>query len=87
MACRPQLARDLQLCPELPHDFAHPQSLCPRPRLRYVEAPPAMKQTAETDSTTSRPAVNPLQARTFGIWTLTSAFIRLYASYHISNKP
>ncbi|GAA5903491.1 Erg28p [Sporobolomyces salmoneus] len=31
--------------------------------------------------------INPLQARTFGIWTLTSAFIRLYASYHISNKP
>ncbi|GAA5953268.1 hypothetical protein JCM3765_007458 [Sporobolomyces pararoseus] len=31
--------------------------------------------------------INPLQARTFGIWTLTSAFIRLYASYHITNKP
>ncbi|GAA5880493.1 hypothetical protein JCM16303_005405 [Sporobolomyces ruberrimus] len=31
--------------------------------------------------------INPLQARTFGIWTLTSAFIRLYASYNISNKP
>ncbi|GAA6014155.1 hypothetical protein JCM11491_004122 [Sporobolomyces phaffii] len=31
--------------------------------------------------------INPLQARTFGIWTLTSAFIRLYASYHVSNKP
>ncbi|BGP41003.1 hypothetical protein JCM10449v2_004970 [Rhodotorula kratochvilovae] len=32
-------------------------------------------------------SVNPLQARLFGIWTLTSAAVRLYASYHLSLKP
>ncbi|RPD61086.1 Erg28-like protein [Lentinus tigrinus ALCF2SS1-7] len=30
--------------------------------------------------------VNPVQARTFGIWTLTSAAIRFYAAYNINNK-
>ncbi|KAF5377364.1 hypothetical protein D9757_008014 [Collybiopsis confluens] len=30
--------------------------------------------------------VNPLQARAFGTWTLTSAVIRGYAAYHIHNK-
>ncbi|KAJ8293324.1 Ergosterol biosynthetic protein 28 [Rhodotorula toruloides] len=34
-----------------------------------------------------RPAVNPLQARLFGVWTLMSAFVRLYAAYHIHSKP
>ncbi|TNY18179.1 Erg28-like protein [Rhodotorula diobovata] len=32
-------------------------------------------------------SVNPLQARLFGVWTLTSALIRLYAAYHLSLKP
>ncbi|KAF9525691.1 hypothetical protein CPB83DRAFT_818248 [Crepidotus variabilis] len=31
-------------------------------------------------------SVTPLQARTFGVWTLTSAVIRLYAAYHIHDK-
>ncbi|KAJ3830179.1 hypothetical protein F5880DRAFT_1226048 [Lentinula raphanica] len=30
--------------------------------------------------------VNPLQARTFGTWTITSAVIRAYAAYHIHEK-
>ncbi|GAA5904529.1 hypothetical protein JCM5296_005475 [Sporobolomyces johnsonii] len=30
--------------------------------------------------------VNPLQARTFAVWTLMSAAVRIYASYNISNK-
>ncbi|TBU32500.1 Erg28-like protein [Dichomitus squalens] len=31
-------------------------------------------------------SVNPLQARTFAIWTLTSAVVRFYAAYNIHNK-
>ncbi|KAL7417154.1 Erg28 like protein-domain-containing protein [Mrakia frigida] len=30
--------------------------------------------------------VTPLSNRTFGIWTLVSALIRLYAAYNITNK-
>ncbi|KAI0280808.1 Erg28-like protein [Russula aff. rugulosa BPL654] len=30
--------------------------------------------------------VTPLQARTFGIWTLTASIVRLYAAYNIHNK-
>jgi len=30
--------------------------------------------------------VTPLQARTFAVWTLTSAVIRFYAAYNINNK-
>ncbi|KAI0254960.1 Erg28-like protein [Lactifluus subvellereus] len=30
--------------------------------------------------------VTPLQARTFGIWTLTASVVRLYAAYNIQNK-
>ncbi|CDO72472.1 hypothetical protein BN946_scf184980.g13 [Trametes cinnabarina] len=30
--------------------------------------------------------VNPLQSRTFAIWTLTSAVVRFYAAYNINNK-
>lgn len=29
--------------------------------------------------------VSPLQARTFGVWTLLSAIIRLFAAYHIND--
>ena len=31
--------------------------------------------------------VTPLQARTFAVWTLTSAAIRFYAAYNITTKP
>lgn len=31
-------------------------------------------------------AVTALQARTFAVWTLTSAVIRFYAAYNINNK-
>ncbi|KAH9987322.1 Erg28-like protein [Russula compacta] len=30
--------------------------------------------------------VTPLQARTFGVWTLTASVVRLYAAYNIHNK-
>ncbi|TIB71575.1 Erg28-like protein [Wallemia mellicola] len=30
--------------------------------------------------------VNPLQARTFGVWTFTSAIVRFYAAHNINNK-
>ncbi|KAJ2922403.1 hypothetical protein H1R20_g14689, partial [Candolleomyces eurysporus] len=30
--------------------------------------------------------VTPLQARTFAVWTLTSAVVRFYAAYNINNK-
>ncbi|KAK7044240.1 ergosterol biosynthesis protein [Paramarasmius palmivorus] len=33
------------------------------------------------------PLVNPLQARTFAIWTLTTSIIRGYAAYNIHLKP
>ncbi|KAF9266632.1 Erg28-like protein [Marasmius fiardii PR-910] len=33
------------------------------------------------------PLVNPLQARTFAIWTLTSTIVRGYAAYHLHLKP
>ncbi|GAO49664.1 Erg28-like protein [Saitoella complicata NRRL Y-17804] len=29
--------------------------------------------------------VTPLASRTFGTWTLTSAIVRLYAAYHLTN--
>ncbi|GAA5855304.1 hypothetical protein JCM9279_001941 [Rhodotorula babjevae] len=32
-------------------------------------------------------SVNPLQARLFGVWTLTSACVRFYAAYHVGVKP
>ncbi|KAK4057149.1 ergosterol biosynthesis protein [Microbotryomycetes sp. JL221] len=35
----------------------------------------------------AQPQVTPLQARTFAIWTLASAAIRIYAAYHIQLKP
>ncbi|THH02802.1 hypothetical protein EW026_g118 [Hermanssonia centrifuga] len=31
-------------------------------------------------------AVTPLQARTFGVWTLMSAVVRVYAAYNIHDK-
>nr|GAT60811.1 Erg28-like protein [Mycena chlorophos] len=31
-------------------------------------------------------SVTPLQARTFAVWTLTSAVVRGYAAYHLNNK-
>ena len=31
-------------------------------------------------------AVTALQARTFAVWTLTSAVVRAYAAYNINNK-
>ncbi|QRV89738.1 hypothetical protein RhiJN_17756 [Ceratobasidium sp. AG-Ba] len=30
--------------------------------------------------------VNPLQSRTFGIWTLTAAILRFYCAYNVNNK-
>lgn len=39
----------------------------------YNAVPPAQPVTA-------------LQARTFAVWTLTSAVVRVYAAYHIQNK-
>ncbi|KAJ3760445.1 hypothetical protein EV360DRAFT_93578 [Lentinula raphanica] len=41
---------------------------------------------ARTPHLVSFVAVNPLQARTFGTWTITSAVIRAYAAYHIHEK-
>ncbi|ORY63800.1 hypothetical protein BCR35DRAFT_295266 [Leucosporidium creatinivorum] len=32
-------------------------------------------------------SVNPLQARTFAVWTLASAAIRIYAAYNLELKP
>jgi hypothetical protein len=31
-------------------------------------------------------SVTALQARTFAVWTLTSAMVRAYAAYHINDK-
>ncbi|TFY69997.1 hypothetical protein EVJ58_g121 [Rhodofomes roseus] len=45
-----------------------------------------IKLTRRIYNTASQP-VTPLQARTFAIWTLTSAAIRLYAAYYINVKP
>lgn len=36
-----------------------------------------------TEPNSSVHVVNPLQSRTFGVWTLTSGLIRLYAAYNI----
>ena len=36
-------------------------------------------------ATGSAPQVTPLQSRTFGTWTFTSALVRLYAAYNIHN--
>ncbi|EJD06875.1 Erg28-like protein [Fomitiporia mediterranea MF3/22] len=32
------------------------------------------------------PVVTDLQVRTFGVWTITSAVVRFYAAYHITEK-
>lgn len=36
--------------------------------------------------TSENTPVTALQARTFAVWTLTSAVIRVYAAYNINNK-
>ncbi|KAH9964372.1 Erg28-like protein [Lactifluus volemus] len=38
------------------------------------------------DNVPKEQPVTPLQARTFGIWTLTASVVRLYAAYNIHNK-
>ena len=35
----------------------------------------------------ARDEVSPLMSRMMGTWTLTSAMIRIYASYNINNAP
>lgn len=38
-------------------------------------------------SSAAQNQVTPLSARTFGTWTFTSAVVRFYAAYNISNAP
>ncbi|TIA93024.1 hypothetical protein E3P92_01056 [Wallemia ichthyophaga] len=40
----------------------------------------------QSQATISHSSVNPLQARTFGVWTFTSAVVRFYAAHNINNK-
>ncbi|CEQ42257.1 SPOSA6832_04058 [Sporobolomyces salmonicolor] len=53
--------------------------------LRARLADPLGLSSADS-SASSRFVLNPLQARTFAVWTLMSAAVRIYASYNISNK-
>ncbi|KAG8865842.1 ergosterol biosynthesis protein [Serendipita sp. 405] len=48
--------------------------------------PPVSTVTQKTDKRSLDPTVTPLSGRTCGIWTLTSAVVRLFCAYHISEK-
>jgi hypothetical protein len=52
--------------------------MCRPPKVRVS---PPLHGTALIPS-----AVTALQARTFGVWTLTAAMVRFYAAFHIHDK-
>ncbi|TFK40303.1 Erg28 like protein-domain-containing protein [Crucibulum laeve] len=45
-----------------------------------------LKLTRRIYNNVAPTSVTPLQARTFAVWTLTSAVVRAYAAYHIHEK-
>ncbi|KJA22893.1 hypothetical protein HYPSUDRAFT_163843 [Hypholoma sublateritium FD-334 SS-4] len=45
-----------------------------------------LKLTRRLYNNVPAPTITALQARTFAVWTLTSAVVRAYAAYNINNK-
>ena len=53
-------------------------------------APPAASRPTIQDSATAESHVSPvtpLSARTFGTWTFLVGIVRIYAAYHVDEKP